>query len=102
MAKDKSTDPLVRKNISLRRSVITIGDGLVVAMHKSSFSQLLAELVLDAHKRQSAGEAANPEKNLKEMLELLAENRALKTRIRELEGGKPMQESTKKPSGRFM
>ena len=88
MTRYKATDPLVRKNISMRQSVITIGAGLVGTMQKSTFSQLLADLILDAQERQAAGEVANPAKNLKELLELLAENRALKARIEEMEIGK--------------
>ena len=57
-------------------------------MQKTTFSQMLADLILDAQERQTAGQPANPEKNLKELLELLAENRALKARIEELEGRK--------------
>ena len=88
MTRYKATDPLVRKNISMRQSVITIGDSLVGTMQKSTFSQLLADLILDAQDRQTAEEPANPGKNLKELLELLAENRALKARIEEMEIGK--------------
>jgi hypothetical protein len=82
----------------MRQSVITIGDGLVGTMQKTTFSQLLADLILDAQERQTAGQPANPEKNLKELLELLAENRALKATIKELGGDKVEAKPTKKGS----
>jgi hypothetical protein len=60
-----------RKNISIPQTVRDIGEELVGLLHKSSFSQLLTDLILDARKRRASGE----DKNLSE---LLAENRKLK------------------------
>jgi hypothetical protein len=69
MPKNKPAADPKRKNISMDQSVR--GESLVITMHKSSFSQLLKDLILDAQRRRLSGE----DKNLSE---LLAENRRLK------------------------
>jgi hypothetical protein len=84
MAKDKSTDPLERKNISMRRSVIAAGEALVGSMQQSSFSQLLTDLILDAQKRRATGGDKSPEQYLTEIVGLLAEKRALEAKIKEM------------------
>jgi hypothetical protein len=71
MPKNKPAADPKRKNISMDQSVREIGESLVITMHKSSFSQLLKDLILDAQRRRLSGE----DKNLSE---LLAENRRLK------------------------
>ena len=83
MAKDKATDPLDRKNVSLRESVIAIGDGLVKSMSKSSFSQLLSDLILDAHKRETSGGDKSPEQYLIQIVDLLEKNKALEAKLKE-------------------
>jgi hypothetical protein len=80
MKRDKTADPIERKNVSLRRSVIAIGENLAEVLHKNSFSQLLSDLVLAANKRQALGDKS-AEQSLAEMVELLAENRKLKEKI---------------------
>lgn len=79
MLQDKQKDPKIRKNVSLRRSVIATGEALAEIMHKGGFSRLLEDLVRDAQKRHASGE----DKNLSE---LLAENRKLKEGLSKWKG----------------
>jgi hypothetical protein len=73
----------MRKNISMRRSVIDAGDRLVVDTHKGSFSQLLSDLVLDAQKRQTSGADKSPEQYLTQIVDLLEKNKALEAKYEE-------------------
>ena len=52
-------------------------------MGQNKFSQLLADLVLEASRCQTSGEDKSREQSLSELLELLAENRKLKALIKE-------------------
>jgi hypothetical protein len=78
MATEDLSDPKIRKNVSLRKSVIAIGDGLVETIPKSSFSQLLTDLIMEARNRTAPAKDKYPERNLDEFVQLLTENRKLK------------------------
>jgi hypothetical protein len=79
VTQDKQKDPKIRKNVSLRESVIKTGEALADILYKGSFSKLLEDLVRDAQKRHALGE----DKNLSE---LLAEVRLLKEKLRSRRG----------------
>jgi hypothetical protein len=72
-------------------SVFALAQELMQDRHlgKNKFSQLLADLVLDAHKRQASGGDKSPEQYLTEIVDLLAQKRALEARLKEkIEGFK--------------
>ena len=94
MAKDRTKDPIVRKNVSLRKSAIAIGEALTDTLHKSSFSQLLTDLLQAAHDRQSTGGGKTREQCLVEIVELLAQNRALEAKVEDLRISKSVMKST--------
>jgi hypothetical protein len=82
MAREES-DLRTRKNVSLLPSVITTGEALVKALHKSSFSQLLTDLIMEAHNRQASGGTKGPEQYLTQIVDLLEKNRALEAKLKE-------------------
>jgi hypothetical protein len=75
----------IRKNIMMLESVIAKAEELIVArnMGANKFSHLLADLVLDAHKRQASGGDKSPEQYLTEIVGLLADKRTLEATIKE-------------------
>ena len=83
MPQDKQKDPKIRKNVSLRRSVIATGEALADIMYKGSFSQLLEDLVRDADKRQTSGGDKSPEQYLIQIIDLLEKNKALESKLKE-------------------
>jgi hypothetical protein len=83
MALEKSSDPKIRKNVSLRASVIKTGEALAGTLHKNSFSQLLEDLVVDAQKRQASGGEKSLEQYLIQIVDLLEKNKALEAKIEE-------------------
>jgi flagellar hook-basal body complex protein FliE len=83
VTQDKQKDPKIRKNVSLRKSVIKIGEALVEPLHKNSFSQLLEDLVRDADKRQTSGGEKSQEQYLTEIVDLLAKVRVLEAKLKE-------------------
>ena len=58
MTHAKSGDPVRRKNITLRRSVIEMGEDLKNRLHKESFSELVRCLIIEDRERRhlKAGE----------------------------------------------
>jgi hypothetical protein len=90
MTQERRPDERVRKNISLLQSVIDIGDGLVLTLHKSSFSQLLTDLILEAHRRHTSREDTS-------LAELLEDNRKLKAKIEGLKGDPPAKKLGRPP-----
>src|ERR1035441_7514747 len=83
MTLEKSTDLRTRKNVSLLPSVIETGEALVNTLHKSSFSQLLTDLILDAQKHQASGGEKSPEQYLIQIVDLLEKNKALEAKLKE-------------------
>jgi polyhydroxyalkanoate synthesis regulator phasin len=81
MTQPKSQDERARRNINMLEPVHEIAKGLIRARHmgRNKFSQLLTDLVLEAHRRQASGE----DKNLSE---LLAENRKLREKVQDYKG----------------
>src|ERR1035441_3199927 len=91
MTQEKAAEKRTRRNIMMLDSVFALAQELMQDRHlgKNKFSQLLADLVLDAHKRQASGGDKSPEQYLTEIVDLLAQKRALEARLKEkIEGFK--------------
>jgi predicted nucleic acid-binding Zn-ribbon protein len=52
-------------------------------MHKSSFSQLLTDLIMEAQSRQVSGGNKGPEQYLIQIVDLLEKNKALEAKLKE-------------------
>jgi hypothetical protein len=74
MPRGKSLDGRKRYNIMMPSSVRATAGSLVRTLHKSSFSQLLIDLVTDEERRQASGDYQN-------LSALLTENRELKEKL---------------------
>jgi hypothetical protein len=83
MKQVKAADPKIRKNIMMPASVIEMGKGLKRSLHKSSFSQLLTDLVRDAHQREAQGGDKSPKQYLVQIVDLLEKNQALEATLKE-------------------
>lgn len=101
MTQERPANERKRRNIMMQESVYRIARGLMRDRHMggNKFSQLLSDLVLDAHSRQSSGEQKARGQTEEELMAIKQSLANLEERLGQLEGARRDQ-PTPKPGAR--